>query len=59
MTNSRTVNCEDVAMPTKRELEQRVHELEAHLEETSDRAREVLGYEDENDELENEDEETP
>jgi hypothetical protein len=32
-------------MPTKRELEERVHELESHLDEAAGRAREILGYE--------------
>jgi hypothetical protein len=43
-------------MPTKRELEERVHELEAHLEEVSDRSREVLGYEDDDEEPDDDDE---
>jgi hypothetical protein len=42
-------------MPTKRELEERVHELEAHLDEAAGRAREILGYEDEDEDDQEED----
>ena len=44
-------------MPTKRELEERVHELEAHLEEVSDKSRAVLGYEDDEEDSDDEEDE--